>query len=120
MGQPYSQSVKKTWAARYFAVGGSLKSLMRERTDCGEGRKGALSPALGAKGSTLDPVTSRRAFGLLAPHSEGLFLCDSNSCLATTEFWGLETRMERTDEQKPPRSSQDDSVSCWNHHSVGS
>lgn len=30
----YLQSVKNTWAARYLAVGGSLKSLMREWTDC--------------------------------------------------------------------------------------
>lgn len=30
----YSQSVKKTWAALYLEVGGSLKSLMREWMDC--------------------------------------------------------------------------------------
>lgn len=36
---PYLQSVKKTCAARYLAVGGSLKSLMREWTDCREGTK---------------------------------------------------------------------------------
>lgn len=43
--RPYLQSVKKTWAARYLAVGGSLKSLMRERTDCrGKKREMNLTP----------------------------------------------------------------------------
>lgn len=48
----YLQSVKKTWAARYLAVGGSLKSLMREWTDCGEGKR-ELKPTLEAKGTCI-------------------------------------------------------------------
>lgn len=49
--QPYLQSVKKTCAARYLAVGGSLKSPMRECTDCSEEKKGRIEPVLEANGT---------------------------------------------------------------------
>lgn len=43
----YLQSVKKTCAARYLAVGGSLKSPMREWTDCREEKKRELKKKMG-------------------------------------------------------------------------
>lgn len=66
----YLQSVKKTWAARYLAVGGSLKSLMRERTDCGERKKGGTESNAGSERNLyLDEVKSERTFKLLAQNS---------------------------------------------------
>lgn len=55
----YSQSVKKTWAALYLEVGGSLKSLMREWMDCkreGTAGLGRVAPQVSQQGHPRPPL----------------------------------------------------------------